>query len=315
MRTRALLISLAVACTTAASSARADVHDKAGTTGMSFLKIGVGGRAAAMGGAYTAVRGDQTSSYWNPAGLMGPYRRSGTLMHCQWFQGIHYEYAGWASRRARDAWGVSLAFQSSGELELRGKHPSRTEENPPTFSVYDLAWTLSYARSVGRLRVGASSKVLHEKIHTQDAWGAATDLGVLYLPRIGGLSLGSVLRNVGRMSAMQDEAAPLPLAWQTGAAYERVLPRLRSAILVALDVQVPNDSWASVHAGAEYRLDGRLLLRAGYQTGSEQRNISAGFGIRQGRLQVDYAYVPFYSDLGDTHRISVGWRTEGAVEP
>ena len=40
---------------------------KTGTTAAQFLKIGIGARALAMGGAYSAVSDDATALYWNPA--------------------------------------------------------------------------------------------------------------------------------------------------------------------------------------------------------------------------------------------------------
>ena len=58
----------------------------------------------------------------------------------------------------------------------------------------------------------------------------------------------------------------------------------------------------------------RFALRGGYQFGHGadqlQNNIvglSAGAGIRLGSLDLDYAFLP-YGTLGDTHRVSVGWR-------
>ncbi len=41
-----------------------------GTTAASFLKIGVGARAAAMGDAFTAVADDPTALYWKLANLL-----------------------------------------------------------------------------------------------------------------------------------------------------------------------------------------------------------------------------------------------------
>lgn len=43
----------------------------AGNTTANFLKVGVGGRGAAMGDAQTAAVEDVTGLYWNPAGLGG----------------------------------------------------------------------------------------------------------------------------------------------------------------------------------------------------------------------------------------------------
>ena len=308
MNPKAQIAGLVVATVLVVPAARGDIHRKAGSTGMSFLKLDVGARASAMAGAFAAVSGDQTCSYWNPAGLIGPYRQAGTLMHCQWFQGIHYEYAGWAASSGTRAWGIGLAFQSSGELELRGLQPASPRGKPPTFSVYDLALAFSHARQVGRFNIGVTGKVLYEKIHTQDALGVALDMGLIYAPGPSGLSIGSSLKNLGRTSAMREETIRLPLVWQMGGVYERALSNLGTGVLFALDARVPNDSGVSVHAGMEYRPTDKLALRGGYQTGAEERNIAMGFGIRQGALQVDYAYVPYYFDLGDTHRISLGWR-------
>ncbi len=42
----------------------------AGTTTTSFLKIGVGARAAAMGDAFTALADDPTALYWKLANLL-----------------------------------------------------------------------------------------------------------------------------------------------------------------------------------------------------------------------------------------------------
>ncbi len=40
---------------------------KVGTVGAQFLKIGIGARGAAMGGAYEAISNDVTAVFWNPS--------------------------------------------------------------------------------------------------------------------------------------------------------------------------------------------------------------------------------------------------------
>ncbi len=42
---------------------------RAGISTAQFLKIGVGGRASALGDAFVAIANDASALYWNPAGL------------------------------------------------------------------------------------------------------------------------------------------------------------------------------------------------------------------------------------------------------
>ena len=62
------------------------------TSGLSFLKIGVGGRATGMAEAFTAVTDDASATYWNPAGLMHASRNQLSLTHNEWFEDIRSEY-------------------------------------------------------------------------------------------------------------------------------------------------------------------------------------------------------------------------------
>ena len=64
----------------------------AGRTSADFLLIGVGARAAGMGGAYTAVSEGAPASYWNPAGLSGGEGGEVVLGHFSWFQDITMEH-------------------------------------------------------------------------------------------------------------------------------------------------------------------------------------------------------------------------------
>ena len=49
-----------------------------------FLEIGVGARAAAMGGAYAAISDDATALYWNPAGVAWVDGLQIEFMHSEW---------------------------------------------------------------------------------------------------------------------------------------------------------------------------------------------------------------------------------------
>jgi hypothetical protein len=53
-----------------------------------------------------------------------------------------------------------------------------------------------------------------------------------------------------------------------------------------------------------------VALRTGYQFGRNTgagSGFSVGMGLTFSNLGLDYAFVP-YGDLGDTHRISLGYK-------
>ena len=57
--------------------------------------------------------------------------------------------------------------------------------------------------------------------------------------------------------------------------------------------------------GVEYQPMDRFSLRGGYRTGVEGERGSTGIGIVLKRWTIDYAFVPFGFDLGETHRLTL----------
>jgi len=272
-----------------------------GDTGVLFLRIGVGAPAAAMADAYTAAAQGQSACYWNPAGLVGVHGKNVLFMHTQWLQGIRHEYGGMAVGDGKTALGLSFAYNTAGQLELRSRPAPRPEA---TFSIHDVMLALSCARSTRHgLSLGITGKFLYEKIYIESTSGFAFDLGLLYRLSSTHLNLGLSLRNMGKMTKLKEDPVRLPFLMQLGVSYQfHVTP---GDVLVCFDLELPRDSVNSLQFGIEYQLCRFLWLRAGYQTGHQERNIAAGLGLRVGRWQIDYAYVPYYFDLGDTHRISL----------
>src|SRR5262249_41981427 len=93
----ALALALAAASVPAvAGIARAQFTlggQRAGTSSGTFLDIGVGARAVALGESYVAVANDPSTIYWNPAGLASLQRQEVQFSHADWPADIHYEHA------------------------------------------------------------------------------------------------------------------------------------------------------------------------------------------------------------------------------
>ena len=106
---------------------------------------------------------------------------------------------------------------------------------------------------------------------------------------------------------LRSEKFSLPTVYKLGLNYSPSLFRFHGGHLaVAMDLSKPTDNQLRVHWGAELLWIERIALRSGYQMGYDEKGLSAGLGVRQGRFRIDYAFVPYSSDLGTTHRISLG---------
>src|SRR3989338_7819277 len=64
----------------------------AGTSAAQFLKMGAGARAAAMGGAFSAVADDVTAGYLNPAGFSQLSAPEISVMHNEGLVNTNYQY-------------------------------------------------------------------------------------------------------------------------------------------------------------------------------------------------------------------------------
>ena len=277
-----------------------------GSAGLAFLKLGVGARAIAMGDAYTAVSGDASSIYWNPAAIIDVENIDVALMHTEWFQDIRYEYVGGVRSFGDQAFGVGVVGLYMDDLERR-EGPS--DEPIGHFGVFDFAVTGSYARRLtDNLDVGGSVKYLHEKIDDETATGVAVDLGGRYMvPGFDGLSAGVALMNLGPQMKFIEDKFDLPVMYKLGAALDVPVESLKGNVVVSADAVMPNDGDTKMHFGLEYEYADMIALRFGYRSGWDNQNVSMGLGVKAGRFRVDYAVVPFYSDLGDTHRLSLGF--------
>src|SRR5688572_18755571 len=69
-------------------------NQRAGTSSLQFLKIGVGARATAMGETFIAVSNDITALYWNPAGLMQFTEYGAHFSHNEWLVDLNHEFLG-----------------------------------------------------------------------------------------------------------------------------------------------------------------------------------------------------------------------------
>ncbi len=284
------------------NSSEAQFPGEAETAGASFLKFGMGARAAGMGEAFTAISGDISSVYWNPAGLSKLDGVWATFMHNRWFQDISTEFFASAFNISQNTFAFSFTVNSVPDIERR---ETATTEPLSYFDAHQVALGAAWARGFAKkIDLGLTFKWLYEKIDVHTASGIALDLGGIYSLR-DNLKLGLAVLNLGPKMKFEEQKYPLPLFYKLGAVYSNKESYLDGHFNIALDLVKPADDPLRVHTGAEYEFPQNFNLRMGYEFGYDEKGFTFGLGFKIRKYSIDYAFVPYSSDLGNTHRISL----------
>ncbi len=308
----AILLSLALCKFLHASSFSSSAI---GTTAGDFLNIGVGARAIAMGGAYSAAADDATALYWNPAAMTQVPQQSVTVMHAAYLANSSLDYVAYTDNLGKyGSFGASLDRLSYGSIQ----ETDASFNNIGSVSPYDLAATLGYAyqfadSGLGVLNgfsLGLSGKFIESQL-LSTAQTEAFDFGLLspaYLDHR--LRLAFTVQNLGGTLQYEQIPEPLPFTLKLGSAYH-----ISANWLATADIGFPKGDAPYINLGTEYLLvsDGfwRFAARGGFnsQTYTNVAGFSGpsfGFGVGYKGFDTDYAFVP-YSILGSAQRISLSY--------
>lgn len=327
------LITFALAC-----ASTLNAQNKAGTTVGQFLKIEPSSRAVAIGNAGTALFGEATSMFFNPASLG---RLEGTdvqFTYNKWLADITYNYAVAAvNLPSIGSLSLQLTNLNSGEIAVRTvEQPLGTGEK---YKVTDLAIGLGYGVMLtDRVSVGLQLNYITETIWHSSMSMFGMNFGVQYQLSESGIMLGASVSNFGTKgqfsgrdlfidydfdpkkygdndelpAEFRTDSYSLPTIFRVGVA----LPYKFSedySLLISADAMHPSDNRESVNIGGEFTLMKMLFLRGGYRNlflQDSNGGLVFGGGVKTElagniSLRFDYAYAD-YGRLAEAHRLTIG---------
>jgi hypothetical protein len=297
----ATTVVLVLCVLTYGATAQVVSSGNSGTTSANFLKMGVGARASALGGAFVAIADDATASYWNPAGLPQISHTELIFMHNDWYQDIKSNYLGAAFPVSNSfAFGLGISYLDYGSFDGYNSDDQPTGE----YSANALVLSTSGAYQISHnLSVGVTGKIFSEKLERSSATSYAADFGALYRTAV--VSMGLNLMNVGNGMMYETAECPLPRRLVAGLAVRAYDGKLK----FASDLEMLNDRGLTIHQGVEYCYERTVFLRTGYShdfsniVASGSSGMTMGIGVKHSIGAIDYSYWPD-NQLGDVHKIS-----------
>jgi hypothetical protein len=301
--------------------------NKIGTASAAFLRIPVGAKGIAMGGAYTSLADDGSAMFWNPGNVANLSKRVLFIHHSPWLPGLDHDFVGFSFPVENfGVLGLNVVSLRTSDMEITTTAaPMGTGE---TFTAASTAVGLIYARKLtDRFAIGANIKYVNERIFNTSAGGFAFDIGTMFITPFRGIRFGVSVANIGTELRMDGEdlnsfvdVAPtqegnndnivaefktdrfdLPIIMRIGISWDLQLSE-EARLTFAVDGVNPGDNAQSVNVGAEMGVfKDFLVLRGGYNEmflEDSDKGLTFGAGLKAPatdffNLAVSYAYQDF----------------------
>jgi long-subunit fatty acid transport protein len=220
---------------------------------------------------------------------------------------------------------LGFTFMAVDYGEFIGTIVDSDPENPKgfietgTFKPSALAIGVGYAIQLSdRFSVGAHVRYVHQALGSNllddDSYvdnkvnAISFDFGTLYQTGIKSLAFGMSVRNFSQEVKYQVEGFQLPLTFKLGIsmnAMDLIDPETDlHSLLVAVDAVHNRDYPEQVNFGFDYTFNKMFSVRAGYMFNNDEHGFTAGFGVQQFGLGIDYGYTPF-GVFDDVHRLTI----------
>jgi hypothetical protein len=292
-----------------------------------FLNLAQSARQAALGGkTVTVVDYDVNQAFYNPATINQKMSNRLSTNFGNYYGEVTYGTAAYAYTYDKHL----QTFHAGVNYINYGSFEGRDELGNPTsdFTGSEAALSLGYAYNLPWTDVymGVNAKLISSTLESYNSWGAAVDLGLLYIDTQNDINYGLAVRNLGaQITPYADTSEKLPLSVDAGISqllenvpirWHMTFENLQQWNIAfsnpnraqgSLDgstqeekVSFFNNALRHLILGAELFPEKGFNIRLGYNFRRseelrilEQRHfsgISLGFGLRIGKIKFDYSY-------------------------
>jgi len=295
------------------------IHENAGTTGFSFLKVDFAARSAALGNSFTALADDANAVFYNSSGLT---QLTGTEIATTYLSYIDDIQCGSVVAAIPMSKGRTIALFSKffTATDIRTVTDDFGYYDPylsgDEFGMSNIVIGISDNRVITEtLNIGLALKYIRESLDDYSASAVALDVSLLHQTINENIKVGLALKNLGRQLTYytsNEHEETLPTMFTIGFSYHPA-----EKLLILLDINKPFKNDFNGSMGFEYKLHRMFSLRTGYKSngkdwrtggdGSAFAGLSFGAGFKLYKFAVDYAIVS-YGDLGYLNQVSLTYK-------
>ncbi|HKP96502.1 MAG TPA: PorV/PorQ family protein [Fibrobacteria bacterium] len=290
----------------------------AGIPVLTFLKLPSSARGIGMGATSLTTDEEATAVQGNPALLAMVQDYYYSVSHAEILGEFRHENLAftWPTIEYGSFGGSARILAATAFEDARDIDEVKTAP-----SAYDIALGFSYGKSLwdDRLHAGGRLDLIRSDLDGDAANGYALSGGVMFM-MIRDLRLAFTLNNLSHGirydASSHSPVEPLPLS----VGMELGKPLLDSRWSGQLGFSHGNDGLAHYYAGAEWRMIKYLVVRAGYEGSSQDRELgtwagmAAGLGIKYDRITLDYGYKAL-GPLGDYHAFTLNYSRKSKFRP
>lgn len=297
-----------------------------------FLNLVTSPRQAALGGKTVTIYDyDVNQGFFNPATINPEMDNHLSVNYGSYYGEVTYGTAAYAYTYDRhvQTFHAGVNYVNYGNFEGYDENGQKTAD----FTGSEIALSFGYAYNVPwtDIFIGANGKLISSTLESYNSFGAAVDLGALYVDDYNDINIGLAIRNIGvQIKPYQDTNEKLPMEIVAGISQELENVPIRWHLTLenlqqwniafsnpnrtegSLDggskeekVGFLNNALRHVILGAELFPEKSFSIRLGYNFRRaeelrivEQRNfsgLSAGFGLRFNKIRFDYSYSRYTS--------------------
>jgi hypothetical protein len=270
-------------------------------TGMAFLKLPYSARTAATESVFAQQGDSPLSLFENPIGI-----RSEQTM-------LSFSHHFWFANVSADALAISVPVKTANigfgmnYVRIPGVEVRDTPSDEPDAQVEPqyLSCAAGYHQNIlKKLDAGITIKYLYEHLYTYSSYGVAADLAARWQAP-SQLDLSLALQNIGMLEADRNNNR-LPTTLTIGIVRPELFvgSAFNSSLGLNLGTNLISGS-TKAQIGAEIRYQNVLTLRGGFEQTKDVNRGAVGFGLRVGKLTLDYAFLFMPEGFNPPHIITL----------